>query len=392
MFARDADINGFPEKQPPKSRKSAQNAKVHIGMCREGTINMEFLKKHWWKILLLIPLGILVLVSGISQIVPDKPPKDFLITKNFLDLAQISSITKYRGCSGHQTISQYTDEPPSRMDHDITRIQTIEPDQLKIYAPFDGYVTNVMSQGISMVPGSSKLSWWPFNQWRFSMPHTHPLPEYDKPTSFVKAGTLIGYADYEGRYELKGFKNRGTQVIIGITAIPPMWKNGNTEPWKKLESIFYYMSDEVFAEYQAAIPGLKSRDDFIISKEYRQAHPCKFKGSGPYFDALPEDHTVYLGLDINTRDRNEIYRRSITGPDGILEVGDTCEAINDRFRLDNKTLFVCAKQNNKMIWIYDECPDSTDYRGGLPSMVVKNGVRREVGKDEMDWIAENCEF
>lgn len=357
-------------------------------------MNTQFLKKYWRKILLLLfgaPIGLLIIISAISQIVPDKPPQDFFITKNFLDLGQIDSITKYRGCSGHQTISQYTDEPPSRMDHDITRIQTIEPDKLKIYAPFDGYVTNMMSQGISMVPASSKLSWWPFNQWRFSMPHTHPLPEYNRPTSFVKAGTLIGYADYEGRYDQKGLKNKGAQVIIGITAIPPMWKNGNTEPWKKLESIFHHMSDDVFAEYQAVIPGLQSREDFIISKEYRQTHPCKFRGSGPYFDANPEEHTVYLGLNINITDHEKIYRRSITGPDGILEVGDVCETLNDRFRLDGKTLFVCAKQNDKMVWIHDECPDSTDYGLG-PATVVKDGVRREVGKDEQDWIAENCKF
>lgn len=35
MFAKDADINGFLEKQQLKSQKSALNARAFIGMCRE---------------------------------------------------------------------------------------------------------------------------------------------------------------------------------------------------------------------------------------------------------------------------------------------------------------------------------------------------------------------
>jgi len=35
MFANDAGINGFLEKQLPKSQKSAQNVKALIGIRRE---------------------------------------------------------------------------------------------------------------------------------------------------------------------------------------------------------------------------------------------------------------------------------------------------------------------------------------------------------------------
>ena len=35
MFAKDADINGFLEKQQSKSQKSALNAKALIGIRRE---------------------------------------------------------------------------------------------------------------------------------------------------------------------------------------------------------------------------------------------------------------------------------------------------------------------------------------------------------------------
>ncbi len=35
-----------------------------------------------------VPVGIVTLVAVISQFAPDKPPQDFLITQNFVDLRQ----------------------------------------------------------------------------------------------------------------------------------------------------------------------------------------------------------------------------------------------------------------------------------------------------------------
>ena len=76
------------------------------------------------------------------------------------------------------------------------------------------------------------------------------------------------------------------------------------------------MTDEVFAEYKAAIPGLESPEDFIVTKKYRLAHPCKFKEGGPsfldnppYFDTgrsedLPvEEHEIYIGVNIKDIDK-----------------------------------------------------------------------------------------
>src|SRR3989344_5415630 len=259
------------------------------------------------------PLSILVLLSFISQFAPDKPPKDFIITHNFVDLSQIHRFSKYRACVGHQTIDQYSDEPISNMQHYITADPRIDPGQIRIYAPFDGYVLgdapNTMADGITMIPKSG-VPWWPFNQWRINFPHTHVLPEFQNPPiNEVKAGNLVGYVNSLGRY---GQRNFGTQVRVGVLAVPPMFKNGNGEPFKKLDSVFNYMTDEVFAEYQKAIPGLQSRDDMIISKEYRLAHPCKFKEGGPtffdnppYFDTGPvedlpvEEQDAYIGVRID---------------------------------------------------------------------------------------------
>lgn len=200
------------------------------------------------------------------------------------------------------------------MQHYVNANPRIDPGDIKIYAPFDGYVLGdapfTLADGLTMIPKSG-VPWWPFNQWRFSMSQgSHVLPQFqDPPIHEVRAGDLIGYLDSHDRY---GNRSTGTHLRLGVTAIPPMFKNGNGEPYKKLDSVFRYMSDEVFAEYQAAIPGLDSREDFIISKEYRLAHPCAFKEGGPnfsdrppYFDqkpveALPlAEQDVYIGVRID---------------------------------------------------------------------------------------------
>lgn len=263
------------------------------------------------------PLIILIVLCLVSQFTPSNPPEDFLITHNFFDISQIYSLSRFRACVGHQTIPQYSDEPVSNMQHYVGVSPRIDPTQVKIYAPFDGYVLGdapfTMADGITMIPKSG-IPWWPFNQWRFSMSQgAHVLPQFqDPPIHEVKAGDLIGYLDSLDRY---GKRSKGTHLRVGVTAIPPMFKNGNGEPYKRLDSVFHYMSDEVFAEYQKAIPGLQSRENMIITKDYRLANLCKFKEGGPnfndnppYFETDPieelplEEQDLYIGVTINDID------------------------------------------------------------------------------------------
>lgn len=277
---------------------------------------------HIFRWIICTPLIFLLILFVVSQFAPDKPPEDFLITHNFVDLSQIHRFSKYRSCVGHQTIDQYSDEPISNMQHYINAVPEIDPGQIKIFAPFDGYVLGdapfTMTDGITIIPKSG-ISWWPFNQWRINFPHTHVLPEFQNPPIHkVKAGDVIGYVNSLDRY---GQRNFGTQVRMGVIAIPPMFKNGNGEPFKKLDSVFNHMTDEVFAEYQEAIPGLQSREDMIITKEYRLTHQCKFKEGGPnfndnppYFDTGPienltlEEQDIYIGVRIDDIKEMQIKR------------------------------------------------------------------------------------
>lgn len=260
------------------------------------------------KWVVLIPVTFVIVVSLISQFAPDAPPSDFLITHNFIDLPLFDRLSKYRACAGHQTIPQYTAEPVSNMQHYIPLLESVDPSQVKIYAPFDGYILGnapftLVDEGVTMVSASG-VPWWPFNQWRFAMNHTHVLPQYQNPPiHFVTAGTHVGYVNTLDRY---GERNKGTQVRVGVTAIPPMFKNGNGEPYKKLDSVFHYMSDDVFAKYQAAMPGVHSPEDIIIPRSWREAHPCEFIGDGPNFalsramneDKPLEEQDVYIGVGV----------------------------------------------------------------------------------------------
>lgn len=309
---------------------------------------------------LLIPLILLVLTAGISQFAPDKPPADFLITHNFVDLAQVDGLSKLRSCEGHRNMPQYTDEPNSNFKHYMYfKGKRLPSDNhVKIFAPFDGYIVHPLSQGITMVPASSKFPWWPFNQWRFNVEPAHTLSQYGGIINKVKAGDLIGYFNDDRFGEDEKDAPIVLDLIAGVTALPPEFKDGNGEPWKKMDSVFKYMSDEVFAEYKAAIPGMENPEDFIIPRAYREVHPCKYRvEGGPYFDSgRPEDRpleeqNVYLGIGI--KDLDAIKKRTIIGSDGMPEVGKECDFLNNRFRVDDKTLLLCTQQNNKQIWIYD---------------------------------------
>lgn len=275
----------------------------------------KFLAKHnlllgILRIIVFGPIILLLLLSAVSQIAPERPPGEFRITHNFVDLSQIHSFSKFRSCRGHQTVDQYSDEPVSNMQHYFATDPRISTGQVRIYAPFDGYLLGdapfTLADGVTMVPKSG-IPWWPFNQWRFSFSTgSQLLPKFnDRPIYEVKAGELIGYLNAIDRY---GNRSTGGHLRLGVTAIPPMVKNGNGEPYKKLDSVFLYLSDEVLAEYKKAIHGLEKREDFVIAKEYRMAHPCRFKEGGPNFiigrteDLPAEEYNIYIGVDLNDRE------------------------------------------------------------------------------------------
>lgn len=238
---------------------------------------------RWVLLIFIIPLGLLFLIIGISQFAPDKPPKDFLIIYNMFDFNQVRGISRFRSCEGHRTMSQGTKEADSSMAHYImtnAKFKTDSQGKVKIFAPFDGYVTDSLNtQGFSFVPKSSLIPWWPFNQFRINLAHVKSLTKY-KGTVPVKAGELVGYDDPNEYYP--DAPNISLDVRIGVMALPPEMKANNGEPLKNMDSMFHYMSDEVFTEYKKTF-GVNSPEDFIVPISYREQHPCTLRDGGPYF-------------------------------------------------------------------------------------------------------------
>jgi hypothetical protein len=109
------------------------------------------------------------------------------------------------------------------------------------------------------------------------------------PGKHVKAGERIGSLG----------AHQGTDVSVQI----------GTMPWnEEFVSVFQVMSENVFAEYQKR--GVHTRDDVIISKEYRDAHPiqCEGKPEEKFIYPTGYDHDaddVYLSGYVKAKDQNK---------------------------------------------------------------------------------------
>jgi len=71
--------------------------------------------------------------------------------------------------------------------------------------------------------------------------------------------------------------------------------DGYTSPFAALDSVFSYMNDETFAEYESF--GISNREELIYTKEYRDFNPCEYRNDrGGLNDAEhPEDWITLNG-------------------------------------------------------------------------------------------------
>jgi hypothetical protein len=67
---------------------------------------------------------------------------------------------------------------------------------------------------------------------------------------------------------------------------------------RKNLSFFEVMDDSVFTEYQSAA-GIGSREELILTKEYRDAFPVDCVARGQYLEESPDDYLdTYYDLPI----------------------------------------------------------------------------------------------
>lgn len=253
---------------------------------------------HWVVIIL-----VLVVVGGVGYFVfttlrekvglgikvdVNNPPK--FIQADFIDLSKIYSISKYRSGEGHDFSGN--GETCRSMKHYFTpQIDTsIKPEKdadgrtlppkpdgvhdIDIFSPVDGKITDITSERL---PIGEQIYIEPTNAKDFTIRlfHIYKLDGIKK-GSIVKAGQKIG-------------------VISNYSATDISVEGGRYQ----FVSYFQVMPDSIFVNYQKR--GVASRDDLIITRAYRDAHPipCNQDDKGDQAFYYPDgyDHEsddVYL--------------------------------------------------------------------------------------------------
>lgn len=225
---------------------------------------------HW---LLLIVLLVLVGISSyfVFNFVREKtglgvkidvnnPPK--FIQADFIDLSKIYTVSKFRSGDGHdfsgngetcRSMKHYF-TPQFNPDLKPTKAadgRTIPPQpdgktDIDIFSPVDGKITDIaterfpVGEQIYIEPTSAK-------DFTIRLFHIYKVDGIKKGV-MVKAGQKIGVIS----------KDSATDISV---------EGGRYQ----FVSYFQVMPDDIFAAYQAR--GAKTRDDFIFSRAYRDAHP-----------------------------------------------------------------------------------------------------------------------
>lgn len=235
---------------------------------------------------ILIIVGILALglaIIFIFSVISAKNTPPPLLVNNFVELEKISRISKYRSCAGHVTVPQDARENKRSMKHYFwVKPEYVGTDKVKIYAPYEGYVSDIRSDPqenlegeIWIVPKRALPILPPMGVWAFSVQHIIVRDDL-KRGSEVKAGEIIGHAAIpeQGRASF--------DIVYAKPALKPKKIDNWNSPFSDLDSVFNHMSDEVFAKYQEK--GISSKETLLISKEERNDNPCEYQGSGPYFN------------------------------------------------------------------------------------------------------------
>lgn len=221
--------------------------------------------------------------AGVADV--DKLPK--FIQADWIDTSRIGSISKFRSSSGHDFSGN--GENCRSMKHYFNALRTAEDETLinnnrgfpppfslegaiPVYSPVDGEIVAVESDKVDI---GQQIYIQPQNYKSFTVRlfHIFLLDGYKKGKS-VKAGEQIGNV---GRIQ-------NSDIAISTGGLGS----------HNFVSYFEMMPDSVFAKYQAL--GIKNREELIITKEYRDAHPLQCNGEqfAQHYDGSNADEFVYI--------------------------------------------------------------------------------------------------
>lgn len=252
-----------------------------------------------WKIIVLVIVGSVILIGGGGYFFNRKTQSTFnnpsqFIQADFIDLSKIDSISKFRSGSGHDFSSG--GETCRSMKHYFNVSESNEKNQaweknnnlpppptpgnaIDIFAPVDGKITKIEEE---QMPIGKQIYISPSAAPQFTVRlfHIYPITGVSKGTG-VTAGQKIG--------EIGVYQNTDIAIQAGGFG-------------RSFISYFEVMPDSVFARYQAR--GATSRDDFIITKEYRDTHPLVCQGeqfTGQNDRSPTADDFVFLSGHEKTR-------------------------------------------------------------------------------------------
>lgn len=250
---------------------------------------MKILKWVLAGIGLLVIIALIVWMVGVYRIKKiDENNLPQFIQADFIDLDKIYSISKFRSGSGHdfndgsetcRSMKHYfnvqitAEGEKERSENNGIPKPPMAGKAVDIFSPVNGEIVSIKEE---QSPIGKQIYIKPDKAKNFTIRlfHIYLLPGFEK-GSIVKAGQKIG--------EIGIYQNTDIAIEEG-----PKFSN-------KLVSYFQVMPDEIFAKYQAR--GAKSREDFIITKEERDADPLQCNGewfAKNYDEGSNVEHFIYL--------------------------------------------------------------------------------------------------
>jgi hypothetical protein len=203
------------------------------------------------------------------------------VTTDFTELAKIERISKFRSGFGHS----FTDgvEACRSMKHYYSPYENQRENQnVKIFSPVDGTITSVANDGHGESIGlnNKQIQIRPEDQPAFTFTLFH-LDLYSPEIvtgKKVQSGELLGYA----RLYYDDLEEYANSFDIAV------WVN--TPSGLRLISYFETLEEVAFTPY--ASRGASSRADFVISQQWRDAHPLECDGEIFINRDTPDDWVV----------------------------------------------------------------------------------------------------
>lgn len=199
---------------------------------------------------------------------------DKVITSNPINLNQISSITKFRSCAGHD-FSGLDFQGQAEYDRSMKSYFNVLPqyqgtNSVAFDAPFTGKV--LLDNTTWDYPRGHQMILVPNANPHMAFTIFHILPNNGITTgSTFTAGQQIGYEDLPGQ----------SNFDMALSMLSPQpGDQPSAEIW---DSVFNHMTPSVLAQYQAVGVNLSN---IIISKTYRDANACDYppnnQSGGPH--------------------------------------------------------------------------------------------------------------